>query len=247
MSLVSVIMPYYKKKAFVESSIQSILCQSYQNFQIIVVDDELSEESSKILKKIASLDKRINVRINKINQGAGVSRNLAIENASGEYIAFCDCDDLWKDTKLDEQIKFMKKKNIDFSFTAYEVINENKDKIGFRTAKDILNFNDLIKSCDIGLSTVVFKKKLFNNPYYRFANLKTKEDYVLWLKLAKDGILLNGLNQNLACWRKNKQSLSSSISQKIFDGYRVYNSYLKFNTFKSIIYLLILSINSMTR
>ena len=247
MSLVSIIMPYYKKKAFIESSIQSILCQSYQNFQIIVVDDELSEESSKILKKIASLDKRINVRINKINQGAGVSRNLAIENASGEYIAFCDCDDLWKDTKLDEQIKFMKKKNIDFSFTAYEVINENKDKIGFRTAKDILNFNDLIKSCDIGLSTVVFKKKLFNNPYYRFANLKTKEDYVLWLKLAKDGILLNGLNQNLACWRKNKQSLSSSISQKIFDGYRVYNSYLKFNTFKSIIYLLILSINSMTR
>ena len=110
MSLVSIIMPYYKKKAFIESSIQSILCQSYQNFQIIVVDDELSEESSKILKKIASLDKRINVRINKINQGAGVSRNLAIENASGEYIAFCDCDDLWKDTKLDEQIKFMKKK-----------------------------------------------------------------------------------------------------------------------------------------
>ena len=247
MSLVSIIMPYYKKKAFIESSIQSILCQSYQNFQIIVVDDELSEESSKILKKIASLDKRINVRINKINQGAGVSRNLAIENASGEYIAFCDCDDLWKDTKLDEQIKFMKKKNIDFSFTAYEVINENKDKIGFRTAKDILNFNDLIKSCDIGLSTVVFKKKLFNNPYYRFANLKTKEDYVLWLKLAKGGVLLNGLNQNLACWRKNKQSLSSSVSQKIFDGYRVYNSYLKFNIFKSIIYLLILSINSMTR
>mgnify|MGYP001207507529 CR=1 FL=1 len=247
MSLVSVIMPYYKKKAFIESSIQSILCQSYQNFQIIVIDDELSEESSKVLKKIASLDKRINVRINKINQGAGVSRNLAIENASGEYIAFCDCDDLWKDTKLDEQIKFMKKKNIDFSFTAYEVINENKDKIGFRTAKDILNFNDLIKSCDIGLSTVVFKKKLFNNPYYRFANLKTKEDYVLWLKLAKGGVLLNGLNQNLACWRKNKQSLSSSVSQKIFDGYRVYNSYLKFNIFKSIIYLLILSINSMTR
>ena len=247
MSLVSVIMPYYKKKAFIESSIQSILCQSYQNFQIIVIDDESSEESSKILKKIANLDKRINLVVNRINQGAGVSRNLAIENASGEYVAFCDCDDLWKDTKLDEQIKFMKKKNIDFSFTAYEIINENKDKIGFRTAKDILNFNDLIKSCDIGLSTVVFKKKLFNNPYYRFANLKTKEDYVLWLKLAKDGISLNGLNQNLACWRKNKQSLSSSVTQKILDGFRVYNSYLKFSIFKSIIYLFILSINSMTR
>ena len=86
-----------------------------------------------------------------------------------------------------------------------------------------------------------------SNPNYRFANLKTKEDYVLWLKLAKDGILLNGLNENLVSWRKNQNSLSSSVSQKIIDGFKVYNSYLKFNIFKSIIYLLILSINSVTR
>ena len=86
-----------------------------------------------------------------------------------------------------------------------------------------------------------------SNPNYRFANLKTKEDYVLWLKLAKDGILLNGLNKNLVSWRKNQNSLSSSVSQKIIDGFKVYNSYLKFNIFKSIIYLLILSINSVTR
>ena len=247
MSLVSVIMPYYKKKAFIESSIQSILRQSYQNFQIIVIDDELSEESFEVLNRISALDKRINIKTNTINQGAGLSRNSAIKIASGEYIAFCDCDDLWRETKLDEQIKFMKEKNVDFSFTAYDIINENKNKIGFRKAKKLLSFNDLVKSCDIGLSTVVLKKKLLDNPNYKFVNLKTKEDYVLWLKLAKDGILLNGLNKNLVCWRKNKQSLSSSVIQKIADGYKVYNSYLKFNIFKSIICLLILSINSMTR
>ena len=89
-----------------------------------------------------------------------------------------------------------------------------------------INFDDLIKSCDIGLSTVILKKDLFSNPNYRFANLKTKEDYVLWLKLAKDGILLNGLDENLVSWRKNKNSLSSSVTQKIIDGFRVYNSYL---------------------
>ena len=158
MSLVSVIMPYYKKKAFIESSIQSILHQSYQNFQIIVIDDELSEESFEVLNRISTLDKRISIKANTINQGAGLSRNSAIKIASGEYIAFCDCDDLWRETKLDEQIKFMKEKNVDFSFTAYDIINENKNKIGFRKAKKLLSFNDLVKSCDIGLSTVVLKK-----------------------------------------------------------------------------------------
>ena len=247
MSLVSVLMPYYKKKPFIESSIQSILNQTYQNFEIIVIDDELSDESFEVLKKISTLDKRIIIIKNKKNQGAGESRNFGIKIASGEYIAFCDCDDLWKKTKLDQQIKFMKNLEIDFCFTAYEVIDDKESKIGFREAQNKLNFNNLIKSCDIGLSTVILKKKLFSNSNYRFANLKTKEDYVLWLKLAKDGILLNGLNENLASWRKSKNSLSSSVTQKIIDGFRVYNSYLKFNIIKSIICLLILSINSVTR
>ena len=247
MSLVSVLMPYYKKKPFIESSIQSILNQTYQNFEIIVIDDELSDESFEVLKKISTLDKRIIIIKNKKNQGAGESRNFGIKIASGEYIAFCDCDDLWKKTKLDQQIKFMKNLEIDFCFTAYEVIDDKESKIGFREAQNKLNFNYLIKSCDIGLSTVILKKKLFSNSNYRFANLKTKEDYVLWLKLAKDGILLNGLNENLASWRKSKNSLSSSVTQKIIDGFRVYNSYLKFNIIKSIICLLILSINSVTR
>ena len=247
MSLVSVLMPYYKKKPFIESSIQSILNQTYQNFEIIVIDDELSDESSEVLKKISTLDKRIIVIKNKNNQGAGETRNFGIKIASGEYIAFCDCDDLWKKKKLDQQLKFMRNLNVDFSFTAYEIINNKESIIGFREAKNRLNFNNLIKSCDIGLSTVVLKKNLLSNPNYRFANLKTKEDYVLWLKLAKDGILLNGLNENLVSWRKNQNSLSSSVSQKIIDGFKVYNSYLKFNIFKSIICLLILSINSVTR
>jgi teichuronic acid biosynthesis glycosyltransferase TuaG len=141
----------------------------------------------------------------------------------------------------------MKEKNLDFSFTAYDIINENKNKIGFRKAKKLLSFNDLVKSCDIGLSTVVLKKKLLDNPNYRFVNLKTKEDYILWLKFSNDGIPLNGLNKNLASWRKSKNSLSSSVLQKIKDGYRVYRYHLKYNTFKSIICLLVLSLNSVLR
>jgi teichuronic acid biosynthesis glycosyltransferase TuaG len=240
-------MPYYKKKAFIGSSIKSILNQTYQNFQIIVVDDELSDESFEVLKKISNLDSRIKIIKNQVNSGAGESRNNPMHISEGEYIAFCDCDDLWKETKLDNQIEFMKNLNIQFSYTAYEIIDENEIRIGLREAKEKLNFNDLVKSCDIGLSTVMFKKELLKSNNYKFANLKTKEDYILWLKFSNDGIPLNGLNKNLASWRKSKNSLSSSVLQKIKDGYRVYRYHLKYNTFKSIICLLVLSLNSVLR
>ena len=105
----------------------------------------------------------------------------------------------------------MKNLEIDFCFTAYEVINEQESKIGLRPAQNKLNFDDLIKSCDIGLSTVILKKDLFSNPNYRFANLKTKEDYVLWLKLAKDGILLNGLDEK-PCKLAKKQKFIIFLS-----------------------------------
>ena len=244
---VSIIMPYFKKKEFIENSIKSILNQTYQNFQIIIVDDELSIESSKVLKRIHKLDNRIKIINNPHNLGAGESRNIGIETATGEFIAFCDCDDLWKESKLEKQIKFMKEMECDLSFTAYEIVDEIGLKIGSRKAKDILIFNDLLKSCDIGLSTVILKKELFKNINYKFANLKTKEDYVLWLNMAQDGKIFRGLNEYLSSWRKSKNSLSSSVFQKLNDGFKIYRVYLKYNIFKSLICLLILSINSILR
>jgi len=135
----------------------------------------------------------------------------------------------------------------DLSFTAYEIVDEIGLKIGSRKAKDILIFNDLLKSCDIGLSTVILKKELFKNINYKFANLKTKEDYVLWLNMAQDGKIFRGLNEYLSSWRKSKNSLSSSVFQKLNDGFKIYRVYLKYNIFKSLICLLILSINSILR
>ena len=98
-----------------------------------------------------------------------------------------------------------------------------------------------MKSCDIGLSTVILKRNLLNHS--KFAKLSTKEDYVLWLKLSKKGYKFYGLNQNLASWRLTTNSLSSSSIQKLIDGFRVYNQYMKYNFFKSIYYLFCLSLN----
>ena len=243
MSLVSVIMPYYQKKNFIRKSIQSIISQEFKNFEIIIINDELSDESFKVLKKIKSLDKRIKIKNNDINLGAGASRNKGIELSKGKYIAFCDCDDVWNKKKLLHQIKFMKKLNIDFSYTAYNIINKNGIKIGIRQFHDNIDFNKLINSCDIGLSSVILKKNIFKKFNLYFPNTKTKEDYILWLKLAQRGVKMYGLNIELSSWRKLENSLSSSSMQKIFDGYKVYRKYLKFNVFKSYLCLFTLSLN----
>ena len=239
----SIVMTYYKKSQFIENSVKSILNQTEKNFEIIIVDDEVSKESNEILNIIKKLDNRIFLEANSKNIGAGESRNKGISKCKGSYIAFCDCDDLWDKTKLETQLKFMENQGSEFTFTSYRIIDHLNKEIGFRHAEETMTFDKLINSCDIGLSTVIVKKKILENNKYRFANTKTKEDYILWLEMSKNGIKMDGINECLASWRKTNNSLSSSTFQKLKDGYKVYNNYLKYNKFKSLYFLLKLSFN----
>ena len=136
----------------------------------------------------------------------------------------------------------MEANNYFISHTSYIIINEKNDVIGFRKARTFKNLNELIKSCDIGLSTVILKKKNFKKNI-KFPDLKTKEDFVLWLKILKSGHKIYALDENLGIWTKTNNSLSSSVFQKLKDSYRLYNHYLKFNSIKALIYTFILSIN----
>ena len=240
MMLVSIIIPYYKKKDYIKKTINSILKQTYKKFEIIIINDEPGELSKNILSFLKKKDSRIKIINNKKNIGAGKSRNKGINIAKGKYIAFIDSDDLWKKNKLLKQIEFMRKKNIEISHTSYEIIDDDLVTRGTRQAK-LMNYKKLIKSCDIGLSTVIIKKSLIKN--LRFPNLKTKEDYVLWLEIAKKGKTIHALNTKLTQWRKSKNSLSSSVARKLTDGYYVYRHHLKFNFIKYLYSLLVLSIN----
>ena len=181
--------------------------------------------ATKNLVRFAFQKKNTKLIINKRNIGAGFSRNKGINIAKGKYIAFLDCDDLWKKNKLEKQIQFMKKNNSKFCHTNYYLIDENSKFYGLIKVKKVLSYSKLMNSCDIGLSTVLLEKKLLLNR--NFPNLKTKEDYALWLELAKSSIKIEGLNLNLAYWRNSKNSLSSSLGQKFFDAFRVYYFYEK--------------------
>lgn len=244
MTTVSVIMPYFKKKFFLKQSIKSVLKQTYKNFEIIIIYDDENNSEFRFVQSLKKLDKRIRVLKNKKNIGAGESRNIGIKNAKGKFIAFLDCDDLWNKNKLKYQLSFMNKKKIDFSHTSYDIITSRGVKISSRIAPQVIDYKSLLRSCDIGLSTVVMKKKLFGKNI-KFANTKTKEDFALWLNLTKQKKVkvIEGIDKSLTKWRKLKNSLSSNLFQKILDGYRIYNEYMKFNPIKSVFYLGILSIN----
>lgn len=239
--LISIIIPFYQKKNYIEQTIKSIVKQSQKNFELILVYDDPDKSDLPHVLKVLKDIKRKTIIINKKNIGAGPSRNIAILKAKGEFIAFIDADDVWKKHKLKNQLLFMLNNKIKFSFTSYSIINKKNTIIKFIKAKRTIGYDDLIKSCDIGLSTVMIKKDLLKKN--KFSRIKTKEDYILWLKLSKQNIKMMGINQSLVSWRKLDNSLSSSIFQRIKDAFYVYNNFLKFSFIKSIYYISIMSLN----
>lgn len=239
--LVSIIIPYFKKKEYINDAINSVLNQTYKNFEVILINDEPGNDSQKILIGIKKKDKRIRIIQNKRNIGAGLSRNKGIKNSRGSYIAFIDSDDVWNKNKLKNQINFMKKYNYDISHTAY-FIDNNKSKKNFLRESKTLDYSGLKYSCDIGLSTVVINKKILKKNRSFFSNFKTKEDYFFWLRLSKEGRVFHYLNKPLTSWKKTENSLSSSTIQKLIDSYNVYFYYEK-SFFISVFRTLILSLN----
>lgn len=234
--LVSIIIPYFRKKNFFKNTINSIALQSYKQLEIIVIYDDSNKSELKFVEQTLKKFKKKKILINKKSLGPGFSRNKGIVKAKGTYVAFCDADDIWKNNKLKAQLLFMQKNKIDFSHTNYSIIDKYSKIIGQFRIKKKLNYKDLLKSCDIGLSTVLAKKKIFDKN--KFSSLTTKEDYLLWLKIIKKNKYIYGLNKNLSSWRLLKNSLSSSITQKISDSFRLYHKHEKYNVIISIFFVL---------
>ena len=246
MSNVSVIIPYKNNINYLFLTLESILNQTYKNFSIVIIYDDENKLDLLDIKKfiIKKKIKKIQIIQNRKNIGVGKSRNVGIKYSKSKYLAFIDSDDLWAKNKLELQIKFMNKKKLQISHTSYFLINEQGNKISSRIVKKNLFYSDLIKSCDIGLSTVIVKTKFFRTNNLKFSSLSTKEDYILWLSLFKKIKKIQGLNRKLTFYRKRKNSLSSNIILSFINGYKVYRNYLKFGIIESLFRLIILAFYS---
>jgi teichuronic acid biosynthesis glycosyltransferase TuaG len=237
---VTVIMPYFKKKTFFKEAYYSALSQGIKNLEIIVIYDDEDHSDISYIRKIINNRNNTILIINKKNFGAGISRNLGIKKAKGKYVAFLDCDDIWNKNKIKYQINFMKKNNLDISYTSYSVIDKSGDTLYSVKIKNEMTYKDFLRSCDIGLTTVVMKKSIFDN--FNFNNIKTKEDYLLWLQLSKSNYKFIGIKKILSSWRVNKNSLSNNIIQKITDSFRIYYKFEKQNFLKTIFSIIVLSL-----
>lgn len=209
--LVSIIMPSYNTGAFIEDSIQSVLNQTYSNWELIIVDDCSTDNTLEILEKIN--DDRIIILKNDRNSGAAVSRNKALRKAKGQWVAFLDSDDLWHPEKLEKQIAFMKANKYYFSYTNYEEIDMEGNKTGVKvTGPKKITKTGMFNYCWPGCLTVMYDVEKVG--LIQIKDIKKNNDYAMWLKVCKkvDCYLLE---ECLALYRKGRVGSISTHSIKI--------------------------------
>ncbi len=211
--LVSIIMPTYNCAKFIEETINSVLNQTYKNWELLIVDDRSTDNTEKIVNKCVEKDKRISYQILEKNQGAAIARNTAIKEAKGKYIAFLDSDDLWTEDKLEKQIEFMQKNNCYFTYTNYEVINEKGEKLNkVVTGPKKIGKIGMYNYCWPGCLTVMYDREKIG--LVQIENLKKNNDYAMWLKvIKKEKCYL--LNENLAKYRIRSGSISNQSKIKL--------------------------------
>ena len=222
-ALVSIITPSYNSSRFINECVNSVLGQTYTNWELIIVDDASNDNSRELISNIAARDNRIKFVFLTKNIGVAGSRNIALEKSKGRYIAFLDSDDVWKKEKLSKQIHFMQSHDVSFSFSSYEPMSENGMKI-FKEIKAPLkiDYNSFLKSTIIGCLTVVLDKDKIGD--FKMPNLRTSQDMALWLSIMKGGVIAYGVQKSLAYYRIVETSNTANklkVAKGVWNVYRV--------------------------
>jgi len=238
-ALVSIITPLHNSEAFISDTIQSILNQTYTNWELLLIDDYSTDNTVTIVNRFLSKNKNIRLIKNKTNLGAAISRNKGIMEAKGDFIAFLDADDLWKVTKLEKQITFMQTSHCAVSFSSYELIDEaGKPLNKLVEALPMLTYKKYLKSNYIGNLTGVYNAKVLGK--ITSSNLRKRQDWVLWLNAIKaSGNPALGILESLAYYRVRENSMSSNKVTLLKHNYWVYKKGLGFSTVKSFYYMLV--------
>ena len=219
-SLVSIITPSYNSGRFIKECVESVLAQTYTNWEMIIVDDCSNDHSQEEINIFSSFT-RVKILLLEENIGAAEARNIAIRKAKGKYIAFLDADDLWEPQKLEKQISFMNKNNIAFSYTRYQSISEDGlKKINIIDAPKRMTYHSYLKNTTIGCLTVVVNREKIGD--FEMPNIRSSHDMALWLLIMKRGFFAYGLDENLARYRIVSNSNTSSKIKAAKDVWEVY-------------------------
>lgn len=219
--LVSVITPAYNAARFISEAIESVLAQTYTNWEMIIVDDCSTDNTIEIVQSYVEKDERIKLYQLKQNSGSGVARNRAMDESQGRFIAFLDSDDLWLPEKLTRQIYFMLDNGIAFSFTKYvRMLEDGTITNAITAAPATVEYDDLMKHCVIGCLTVMLDRKKIGEQ--RMLEIRTRQDYAFWLSLTRQGFNAYGLPEVLAKYRLVENSISSNKVKAAQQNWRLY-------------------------
>ena len=241
---VSIILPNYNSQNFIKFTIQSIIGQTFKNWELILVDDNSNAETKKIINQYKKY-KKIKIYQLKKNKGAGYCRNFAIKKSKYEYLAFIDSDDIWKKNKLKKHLKFIEKNNYDFSYTSYRTFSEDQKKNSAINPPRLFNFNSFTKNTSIATSTMIVKKKAAKG--IKFTNTEICEDYYFKCKILKKVSNAYLLDDYLTYYRIRKDSLQSNKLKNFFWIWKINSQYNKFNFFQNLISLFFISLNSLLK
>lgn len=229
----------FNSEAYISETINSVINQTYTNWELLLIDDCSNDKTIDIVNDFISRYPNIKLFRNDMNLGAAISRNIGIEAAKGQYIAFLDADDLWKPNKLKTQIEFMQAQNSDVCFSSYEQIDElGKPLNKLIKALPELTYKNFLKSNYIGNLTGMYNVNGLGK--IKAPNLRKRQDWLLWLlAVKKSGKPAKGIAESLAYYRVRKDSMSANKINLLKHNYWVYKKGLGFSTLKSVYYILV--------
>ena len=241
-NLVSIITPVYNGEKYIEKCIESVLNQTYKNLEMIIVDDGSIDNSENIIKKYTKENSFIKYIKLKENRGISNARNVALKNATGRFVAFLDCDDIYYKDKIKKQVNFMIENNYFFTYTSYNLIDENGQNLNkIICAKEYENYKSLLRGNNIGCLTVMIDRLKINENLIFSSN--PHEDYILWLSILKNNNKAYGLNDVLSSYRKSNDSISHNKIKAASWTWNIYRNIEKLPLLKSIYYFINYGIN----
>jgi len=230
--MISIITPSYNASQFIDFTIQSVKNQTFQDWEMVIVDDCSTDDTRDKLQMYADEDERIHVLFLEENSGAAVARNLALSHAKGRYVAFLDSDDCWKREKLEKQLSFMQQHGYAFTFTGYEMINNEGAPLNKQVdAPFQVSYDDMLKNTIIGCLTVMIDRHQVGDII--MPNIRTRQDLATWLSILKKGFIAYGLNKNLAEYRIGTPSISRNKWKAIKMNWFVYRKVEKLTMVKA--------------
>ncbi|WP_346207856.1 glycosyltransferase family 2 protein [Caldifermentibacillus hisashii] len=236
---VSIITPSYNSAVTIKDTINSVKQQSYQNWEMIIIDDNSSDSTLNIVKREQEMDNRIRIIPLKENVGAAKARNIGIENAKGTYIAFLDSDDLWVSNKLKEQIQLMENKGYLFTYSSYAHIDKDGNPLNeIINAVDKIDYKEMLRrKGTIGTLTVVLNRDKIDTEI-SMPDIKTSEDFALWLRILKSGVTAYGIPKVLAYYRIASGQISGNKIKAAQRVWYVYRGIEKLNIVQSTWYFI---------